>query len=170
MRIRSLFCILLLFTLPASASDITYPVVPLDILTHDARLHSTVEVATTDDQHEQGLMYRKNLPNLHGMIFVFREPRHVVFWMKNTLIPLDMLFIGNDGIVSQIVENAKTESTTPIPSRQDVRAVIELGGGTAQKYHIATGDRIIYPVDSKIDREPLWDNFYNPENTGSAIQ
>ena len=149
MRALNLFfaiCLLLSPLSSARAEEMTFPTDTLAIKTHDATLHYTVEVATSEEQQHQGLMFRKSLPKMHGMIFVMSHPRQVTFWMKNTPLPLDMLFIDNKGIVAQIKENATPESTDQIASAGEVRAVLELKGGAAAQYHIAPGDKVIYSL------------------------
>ncbi|MDS7597282.1 DUF192 domain-containing protein [Agrobacterium tumefaciens] len=99
-----------------------------------------VELALNDAQRAQGLMFRKTMPLENGMLFDFGEERNVTMWMKNTLIPLDMLFIGRDGRVTHIHENAVPHSESVISSRGAIKYVLELNGGTAQRYGIKTGD------------------------------
>jgi len=100
----------------------------------------TVELATTPDQMERGLMFRRSLAPDAGMLFVYPDARQVEFWMKNTLIPLDMLFIAADGKVSRIVERTVPLSETPISSVDEIRAVLEVNGGTAARLGIKPGD------------------------------
>jgi len=100
----------------------------------------TVELATTPDQMERGLMFRRSLAPDAGMLFVYPDARQVEFWMKNTLIPLDMLFIAADGKVSRIAERTVPLSETPISSIEEVRAVLEVNGGTAARLGIKPGD------------------------------
>ena len=104
-----------------------------------------VELATTPSQMELGLMYRQNLPADAGMLFVYPSEQSVAFWMKNTLIPLDMLFIGADGRIRRIVERTIPLSTNPIPSGDPVRAVLEINGGAAEKLGIQAGDMVHSP-------------------------
>ena len=104
-----------------------------------------VELATTPSQMELGLMYRQSLPADAGMLFVYPAEQSVAFWMKNTLIPLDMLFIGADGHIRRIVERTIPLSTNPIPSGDPVRAVLEINGGAAEKLGIHTGDMVHSP-------------------------
>jgi uncharacterized membrane protein (UPF0127 family) len=141
-----LFLLLLLLPLPCVAEDVTYPTSALDIQTHNEKLHFTVEVATTDAQHEHGLMFRKDVPDMHGMLFIFPQMHPLTFWMKNTLVPLDMLFVDDRGIITTIAENTVPESLTPVPSDGPARAVIEVAGGAAARHHIARGDKVIYPI------------------------
>jgi uncharacterized membrane protein (UPF0127 family) len=101
-----------------------------------------VEMAITPEEKERGLMFRHELPEGQGMLFDFQFDQNVAFWMKNTYIPLDMLFIRGDGRILRIAENAEPLSERNIPSGGPVRAVLELIGGTAKKLGIAAGDRV----------------------------
>lgn len=104
-----------------------------------------LEVAETPIDIEIGLMHRKSMPADHGMIFLMgREPRATSFWMKNTLIPLDMLFVGPQGDIINIHHNATPESLSSVPSGGPVTAVIELNGGLARELEIAPGDKVLY--------------------------
>jgi uncharacterized membrane protein (UPF0127 family) len=95
-----------------------------------------VEVARTDAEQDRGLMFRTSLPADRGMIFPFKKPRFGSFWMKNTLIPLDMIFIRADGSIDRIAENTIPESLEPVVSGGEVSAVLELAGGTAARLGI----------------------------------
>jgi uncharacterized protein len=106
----------------------------------------SVEIADSDPAREKGLMFRKTLPDGQGMLFDFRREQEVSFWMKNTYIPLDMIFIQGNGRISHIVENAKPLSTALIPSDGPVLAVLEVSGGTAHRLGIRTGDRVAFPI------------------------
>lgn len=106
----------------------------------------TVELANTPEQRERGLMYRKNLAPNAGMLFDFEESQVVAFWMRNTLIPLDMLFIDSVGRIVRIAERTVPLSETPISSGESVRAVLELNGGTAARLRIKVGDVVIHPI------------------------
>jgi uncharacterized protein len=106
----------------------------------------SVELATTDEQRERGLMFRKELSDGHGMLFDFETDRNVAMWMKNTLIPLDMIFIRSDGRIANMAESTELMSTRIIPSRGAVRAVLEVAGGTAKRLGIAVGDRVAHPM------------------------
>jgi len=105
----------------------------------------TVELATTPEQMELGLMYRQSLPADSGMLFLYGSERPVAFWMKNTYIPLDMMFIATDGRILRIVERTVPLSTTPIPSVDAVRAVLEVNGGTAERLGIKPGNVVHFP-------------------------
>jgi uncharacterized protein len=104
-----------------------------------------VELAVTDEQRERGLMFRRELPEGRGMLFKFEPDQDIAMWMKNTYIPLDMIFIRSDGRILRIAENTKPESTRIIPSGGAARGVLEVIGGTARKLGLAPGDRVAHP-------------------------
>ena len=106
----------------------------------------SVEIADNDADRAKGLMYRKELPEGRGMLFDFHRDQEVGFWMQNTYIPLDMIFIRGDGRILRIAENTEPLSTRMIPSRGAVRAVLEVIGGTSRKLGIAPGDRVASPI------------------------
>ena len=114
----------------------------LEIVTKTGVRPFTVELATNDAERERGLMFRKELPDGRGMLFDFQHERPVAFWMHNTYIPLDMIFIRADGRILSIAENTKPQSDDLVPSGGPVRAVLEVIGGTARKLGIAPGDRV----------------------------
>jgi len=101
-----------------------------------------VELATTNAERERGLMFRKELPEGRGMLFEFEREQQVAFWMHNTYIPLDMVFIASDGRIVHIAENTTPLSDALVPSTAPARAVLEVIGGTAAKLGIKTGDRV----------------------------
>lgn len=105
-----------------------------------------VEVADDPNERAQGLMHRTQLPSTAGMLFVYDAPQPVAFWMKNTLIPLDLLFVDRRGIITQIHENAVPHDLTPIPSRAPALAVLEIGGGLASKFGLGVGDVLMHPA------------------------
>ena len=106
----------------------------------------SVELASNDAERTRGLMFRKELPEGRGMLFDFGVDQDIAMWMKNTLIPLDMLFIRADGRIAHIAENTEPLSTKIIRSGGPVRAVLEVAGGTAKKLGIAVGDRVAHPT------------------------
>ena len=106
----------------------------------------SVEIADNDAERAKGLMYRKELPEGQGMLFDFHREQEVSFWMQNTYIPLDMVFIRADGRILRIAENTEPLSTNLIPSGGPVRAVLEVVGGTTRKLGIAPGDRVASPI------------------------
>jgi len=121
----------------------------LEIATKSGVHPFSVELATTEAEREKGLMFRKELPEGQGMLFDFHREQEVGFWMQNTYIPLDMIFIKADGRILRIAENAKPMSTDVIPSNGPVRFVLEVIAGTARKMGIAPGDRVASPLIGK---------------------
>jgi uncharacterized membrane protein (UPF0127 family) len=108
-----------------------------------------IELATTEPERERGLMFRKELPQGQGMLFDFFTDQPVSFWMHNTYIPLDMIFIRSDGVIMRIAENTKPMSDDLVPSGAPVRAVLEVIGGTARELGIKAGDKVINPIFGK---------------------
>lgn len=117
-------------------------VVPLTITGKGKAHRYKVEVAATPEQQETGLMYRRTMPADHGMIFPMDPPRGTSFWMKNTYLPLDLIFIGPDRRIIQISANAKPLSLDLIECAQPVAAVLELNGGAAARQGLAVGDAV----------------------------
>jgi uncharacterized protein len=118
--------------------------VPLTIRSANGDHHFTVEVARTFAQQERGLMFRRSLAGNHGMIFPYEPPQDVAFWMKNTLIPLDMVFIGASSRIIRIA-TAKALDETPVPSEQPAAAVLEIRGHRAAELGIKAGDKVDWP-------------------------
>ena len=114
--------------------------VPLSIRTAKITLKFRVEVARTADEQARGLMFRESLPDDGGMIFPMNPPRMASFWMKNTVIPLDMIFIRADGTIARIVGETVPHSLEPVDSGEPVAAVLELAGGKAAALGIADND------------------------------
>ena len=127
---------------PCAAGQKTLRTEPLQIATARGRYRFNVEMADNDTTREIGLMCRTGLPDAGGMLFDFKTAQEVSFWMKNTLIPLDMLFIARDGRVVSIARNAVPEDESPIPSGGAVVGVLELRGGRAAEIGAAPGDRV----------------------------
>lgn len=113
---------------------------PLVIQSSNGAQRFTVEVAATPQQQEAGLMFRKSLADNGGMLFPMEPPRTASFWMKNTLIPLDMLFIRTDGTIAFIGANTVPYSREPVSAGVPVAAVLELRGGRAAELGIKEGD------------------------------
>lgn len=105
----------------------------------------TVEVVDTPESRARGLMYVQELADDAGMLFDFKEQRPVSFWMRNTYIPLDMLFIESDGTVLNIHVNARPHDTTGIPSAGPVQFVLEIPGGRSVELGIKAGDQVTHP-------------------------
>jgi uncharacterized protein len=112
-------------------------------------VHSfSVEVVDNDADRAKGLMHRRSLPEGTGMLFDFHREQDVSFWMQNTYIPLDMIFIRADGRIHRIAENTVPHSLEQVPSRGPVRGVLEVIAGTSRKLGIAPGDRVAHPIFS----------------------
>ncbi|WP_380875079.1 hypothetical protein ACFB49_03210 [Sphingomonas sp. DBB INV C78] len=116
--------------------------VELSIATSGGKRAFLVEMARTDAEQARGLMYRTELAPDRGMLFPYDPPQPASFWMKNTLIPLDMIFIRPDGTIARIAENTVPESLEPVPSGEPVSAVLEIAGGNAAAQGIAVGDKV----------------------------
>ena len=127
-----------------SATPSGLPLIPLQIRS-GGRTHSfTVEVAQTPEEQAQGLMFRRSLGPNAGMLFPFKPPRAASFWMKNTLIPLDLVFIRADGRIERIGAKAVPQSLEPITSKGPVVAVLEIAGGRAAQLGLKEGDQVIW--------------------------
>jgi uncharacterized membrane protein (UPF0127 family) len=137
----------LLFLLLATACRIGAAAAqPLTIHAGGSTYKFEVELATTPAEREQGLMFRKSMAPNAGMLFLYPGEQQVAFWMKNTLIPLDMLFLKADGSIARIAHDAVPFDETPIPSNSAVKAVLEVNGGTAASLGIKEGDKVDYPT------------------------
>jgi len=128
---------MLVITLPASAYA-QDNVLTLHTETGDYRFN--VEVVDTPESRAQGLMFRTELADDAGMLFDFKEEREVSFWMQNTLIPLDMIFVGADGVIDTIHVNARPQDPTSIPSEVPVQFVLEIPGGRSVEIGLKPGD------------------------------
>ena len=140
-------------TVPASTAEGQAMILPI----HPARLIAetdqgersfSIEIADDGEERARGLMFRQSMADDHGMLFVFEQSRPLSFWMKNTPMPLDLLFIADDGRVIAILPG-EPYSTAAIGPGEPARFVLELKAGTAQKSGIAVGDRLRHP---EIDR------------------
>ncbi|WP_226803971.1 DUF192 domain-containing protein [Amylibacter sp. SFDW26] len=105
-----------------------------------------IEVADTEAERNKGLMFRETMPKFSGMLFVYEAPQTASFWMRNTLIPLDMLFINEVGVVTKVHSNAVPLDETPIFGGNDVFAVLELNGGLAQNLGLKEGALLQHPA------------------------
>jgi uncharacterized membrane protein (UPF0127 family) len=132
----------LCISLPARAASVQ----PLEIATKSGVQVFSVEMATTEEEKTTGLMYRKELADGKGMLFDFSPEQQISMWMKNTYIPLDMIFIRADGRILRIAENTEPMSTKIISSGGLAKGVLEVIAGTAQKYGIRPGDRVAHPL------------------------
>ncbi|NHT75405.1 DUF192 domain-containing protein [Rhizobiaceae bacterium CRRU44] len=137
---------MLLAAAPSYAADVTFEKAQLTIATTDGKTHAfTVELALDSNQRAQGLMFRRDMPADHGMFFDFGQTRQVMMWMKNTFLPLDMLFVSKDGKVETIHENAVPHSESIIDSRVPVAYVVELNAGVAKTLSITPGAHVALP-------------------------
>lgn len=133
------------FTVPsafAQAVEQTAALEPLEIVSSTGHHKFSVEVMRTDSERAKGLMFRRFLPADRGMLFDFKTEQSVMMWMKNTYIPLDMVFISKAGVVTHVAENAEPMSERIISSGGPAYAVLEVNAGTAAKLGIKPGDRV----------------------------
>jgi uncharacterized membrane protein (UPF0127 family) len=137
-------CLLMLFAGPAAAQEaVSFDRGTLVIETATGQHHRfDVELATTPAQRGRGLMFRDDMAENAGMLFVYPAEQPIRMWMKNTLIPLDMLFVDGDGRIINIAENTKPLSEAVVASALPALGVVELNGGTARRLGIAPGDRV----------------------------
>ena len=119
----------------------------LSIITSNGSKHNfLVEVAKTEEEKKIGLMFRKTLAKNAGMLFLYKREALRLMWMKNTFIPLDILFIDKKGVIKRVVKRTIPHSLATISSRQSVLAVLELRGGITSSLEIKQGDRIEHPA------------------------
>ena len=112
-------------------------------------MNFSVEIADTPKKRETGLMHRKHLPSDHGMLFIYERPQTVQFWMRNTQIPLDIIFYADDGVIKFIHRDAVPFSLQAVGPDQPVRFVLEINGGLSDKLTIKVGDKIRNPARAK---------------------
>nr|WP_246731499.1 DUF192 domain-containing protein [Methylocapsa sp. S129] len=118
----------------------------LEIVTSTGVHAFSVELARNDAEREKGLMYRRFMPADRGMLFDFKREEPVTFWMKNTYIPLDMIFISHAGTVVSIAANAEPLSERLIPSERPCYGVLEVNGGVAESIGLKPGDKVRHPI------------------------
>jgi uncharacterized membrane protein (UPF0127 family) len=151
---RLLLLALLLSPLAAWSQTTAQPELPkekLTIVTKDGVRHDfQVEMALTLDQQTTGLMFRTSVPADGGMLFDWGVPRESTMWMRNTVSPLDMVFINEDGSIRRVVENTVPESLATIASRGPVRGTLELAAGTARRLDIHAGDKVEQRIFGKL--------------------
>ena len=134
--------LLLAFGMAKAAAPLRLPVESVTIVTHAGPHVFKMEIAADDVSRRQGLMHRTRLAKNAGMLFDFKTTVMTAFWMKDTPLPLDMLFVRSDGTISTVAANAVPNSTAEISSAEPIRAVIEIGGGQARALGILPGDRV----------------------------
>lgn len=142
----TLLCLLLMTAFAAARDKVDGYVA---ILTKEEPIKVTVELANTPEDRAEGLMRRKSLPDRHGMLFDFGEARPVTFWMRETLISLDIIFIRDDQTIAHIHRNAKPLDETQIPSPEPVRWVLEVMATTLDETGMAVGDKVVYRPNNK---------------------
>jgi hypothetical protein len=142
------FLIVLAVAAPAAAQE-RFEQSTLSIVTDKGTLSFTVELAISPTQQSQGLMYRRSMAPDAGMLFVYSRPQPTSFWMKNTFIPLDMIFIGADGKIVNIKQRTVPQSLAPVRSKGDVLAVLDLNGGTSSRLGIKAGDTVRHETFGK---------------------
>jgi uncharacterized protein len=136
----------ILSTFSAGAQLQRFDTPELTILSATGPHRFTVEVAETPGQMEQGLMFRRTMAPDAGMLFDYKVPTVATMWMRNTLIPLDMLFVDGQGRIVNIHQRAVPLALDVISAAGPVRAVIELNGGTAERLGIVPGDKVQHPI------------------------
>lgn len=121
----------------------------VEIVTGRGRARFQVEIAATLAEQKRGLMFRKSLAPDRGMLFTYKKPQPAAYWMKNTLIPLDIIYIQPDGRILSIARNARPHDETPLQAGGLVLGVLEIAGGRAAQLGILPGDRVLHRVFPK---------------------
>ena len=129
----------------ANANEITFQNSSLTIQTKDSEYIFNIEIAITEKERSRGLMYRKELKQTEGMLFLYPEKQIIKMWMKNTLIPLDMIFINKSGKIIDIFKMTIPKDLTPIGPDVKLKGVLEINGGLTSYLNINKGDFIIHP-------------------------
>ena len=130
----------------ADTNKITFQKSSLTIQTKDSEYIFNIEIAVTEKERSRGLMYRKELKQTEGMLFLYPEKQIIKMWMKNTLIPLDMIFINNNGKIMDIFKMTIPKDLTPIGPDVKLKGVLEINGGLTSYLNINKGDFIIHPT------------------------
>lgn len=140
-----------LFVYAALSAAVQAACAPTEVLVKGAfgEVSFSVELADEPDERAQGLMHRSYMARGAGMLFVFERPQPAAFWMKNTFISLDMLFVDEKGVIRKIHENAVPLDETPILGGEGIFAVLEINGGLSARLGIAPGDAIQHPAFSQ---------------------
>lgn len=146
----ALLALLMLSAAPAMAvssdGQPALPTIPLTLVTASGKHKYTVELARTAEQQSAGMMFRKAMARNRGMLFPFEPPRPVAFWMENTVLSLDLVFINPDGRVGKIAARATPFSRDMINRYEATAAVLELIAGEAARIGLRPGDRAIYTL------------------------
>ncbi len=139
-------------------------------ITTDSGTHSfKVWIADDDQSRERGLMFVRRLPADHGMLFLFERPQYAAFWMKNTYLSLDMIFIAADGVVVNVESDTRPLSLDPIASAAPVKAVLELPAGTARRIGLRPGGHVLHPALAGPDPPAETDRPVGPEPGNAAL-
>jgi uncharacterized protein len=141
-RVLLLLTVIALGAAGAACKTVRTPTPTVTVDTGERKIPFKVELAITPQEHERGLMYREHLAPDAGMLFISESPRRQVFWMKNTLIPLDMIFIGADWRIAGIVENAEPKSLSAREIAAPSQYVLEIGGGLSARHGIRAGQAV----------------------------
>lgn len=120
--------------------------IPISFLTSSGTHNYSVEIAQKPEELEAGLMFRKDFPSDRAMLFIFSDQHDIMMWMKNTPLPLDMVFVDNDGKVVSVAYNTTPESTILISSGFPTRYVVELNAGEIKKMNLKRGDCVTHPA------------------------
>jgi uncharacterized protein len=139
------FVALAVFSVAPLSSEAQMQRETLTLVTASGDRKIDIEVARTPDEQAKGLMFRTELADTNGMLFPYSPPRELTMWMRNTYIPLDMVFIRADGIVHRIEVRTEPLSETVISSGAPAAAVLELAGGAAERLGLKAGDRVRHP-------------------------
>jgi uncharacterized membrane protein (UPF0127 family) len=131
---------------PAAAEDNMLPTEQLTIDTANGPVNFTVEIADDDQERSRGLMFRESLADDRGMLFHFQQPEMASFWMRNTIISLDIIFIAPDGHILNIADHTTPYSDAPVPAVGMTRGVLELRAGRAEELGIRPGDRVRHRI------------------------
>ncbi|MBT6037399.1 MAG: DUF192 domain-containing protein [Kordiimonadaceae bacterium] len=129
-----------------------FPTGELSIKTENTVYDFQIELALDDSHRQYGMMFRNNMDDMSGMLFVYDEKRRLSMWMKNTFISLDILFIGDDGKIMRIAHSRQPRSLSLIRSGSEAKAVLELKGGIAKSLGIAEGDVIIHSTFENLSK------------------
>ena len=133
--------------LAQTRTPVSFDRTEIAVETASGELHRfEVELAVRREQFGQGLMFRRELAEDAGMLFILPRPQTINMWMKNTYLPLDMLFLDSKGQIVRLVERTIPLSTDTIPSNRPVKGVLEVNAGTAKRLGLAVGDRVLHPA------------------------
>ena len=150
MYARLTACVMFLAAAPAMACELDI----VDLRSDTGKARFRVEIADDNAERAQGLMQVESMGRFNGMLFIYDEPIRATFWMKNTLIPLDMLFINSQGVVTSLHENATPLSETTIDGGEGVLAVLEINGGLAKSLGLGVGTEVRHPAFAELS--PVW--------------